>query len=245
MRKNLIIIVSFILIVIAAIIASPVLKEDIPAQHLKSAATFESKFDKVAAATEKHKLVSQFIINLDDEKISQMFSDVAFLFAIDSNEGFNNTNDLTCREIFNLYASTKAVQDKINEGYDSGKDIFYVDIPLTDLQAFINKYFGNYNFDVKKLVDENGTIKYDEAKKSISLLSVNGGCASPPGLDPSIVDKKVTSSGDLVNILVTRRWDYDSSSYRLAKALLVVRPTQDAFQFVSFHEDTISDNFHK
>lgn len=177
----------------------------------------------------RESLQQKFINNLTDKKVNDILYSIDCLRA---SYGFENIDELSNSDIFNLYASTDEVQEKMRADFNAD----YVEIPVDNIKSFVKKHFDNYPFDIERLASEcNGALKYDSQKQIIYLSTVNGGVIWPGGLDSASVINSVSQKGDLVIINAKRHWsDHVGTVDVYDNVTITLKPTNDGFNYVSF-----------
>lgn len=171
----------------------------------------------------------------EDELIAAIYN--TDFFCINNPKGFSDTSELKIEEIFNLYASTKTVQEKM-EQLTSGDG--FVEIPLADFKTFVEKYFGDYKFTPTELTEKlSGRLDFDREKEMFYLSAINGGVLWPGAIDSDIVIDDVNNKGDLIIVNATRHYYDNVDIDEYYKITLEVKITKDGYNYVSFKSDKL------
>lgn len=175
-----------------------------------------------------------FIEKTSDEDLKTIISNVDYLL-LGEKQSFENVQEISPHGILNLYASTKAVQDKMDTLSSNFND---VEIPLSDIHGFVTQYFGDYAFDVEKLISNENlgeSIKFNKEHESLLLSKINGGVIWPGAMPFDLTIDSVKANGENIMIEATRH-AYDNSAFsQYDKINLIIKATKDGFNYVSYN----------
>lgn len=139
---------------------------------------------------------------LSNKELTQAIENTDFLGLVD--DSFTDKSELTQEGIFNLYASTPALQEKI-AGLNNG--LGFIEITLADFEAFVEDYFGDYQLDPQGLEESlKGRLYYEEKYQIIYLSGVNGGVSWPDFVDSETEIEEISKEEDILTVKARRHY---------------------------------------
>lgn len=173
--------------------------------------------------------------DISDEQIIEAIKNADYFCYGEVSGGFSDVSQIPVGNLFNLYASTKEVQDKINA---LPSPEHYAEIPMTDFKAFVQKSFGNYQFAPEQLEEQlSGRVRFDSTdieKKTIMLAGINGGVIWPGAVPYDITLENVAKDHGRIMVTATIH-AYDNVSidayYKVEMQLL---ETKDGYNYVTY-----------
>jgi beta-lactamase regulating signal transducer with metallopeptidase domain len=181
--------------------------------------------------------------DISDEQIIEAIKNTAYFCYGELSGGFSDVSQIPVGNLFNLYASTKEVQDKMNALTSSEH---YAEIPMTDFKAFVQKSFGNYQFAPEQFEEQlSGRVRFnstDTEKKVIMLAGINGGVLWPGAVPYGITLENVAKDHGRIKVTATIHTTYDNVNidgyYKVEMQLL---ETKDGYNYVSYIRNELSD----
>ncbi len=183
--------------------------------------------------------------DISDEQIIEAIKNTDYFCYGEVSGGFSDVSQIPVGNLFNLYASTKEVQDKINALPSTEQ---YAEIPTVDFGAFVQKYFGSYQFAPEPLEEQlSGRVRFDSTdteKKTIMLSGINGGVIWPGAVPYDIALENVVKDRDRIIVAATIH-AYDNVSIDIYyKVEMQLAKTKDGYNYVSYgmaQENEFSD----
>lgn len=182
-----------------------------------------------------------FLDNTGEDELKKIVLDADYLIAMRGSTRFDSASELTQSDIFNLYASTDAVQSRMK-----GASGDYLELSVTDITAFFSDYFGDYPFDPEKLIaarSGNSTrFRYDKQKGSLFLSTVNGGVFRPSSIPYELTIDSCSPDGNMLTVKATRSYAGEPPNVdELYAITLTLKITDTGFHYVSYFRQPLTD----
>lgn len=173
--------------------------------------------------------------DISDEQIIEAIKNTHYFCYGGMSDGFSDVSQIPVGNLFNFYASTKEVQDKINA---LPTPEHYAEIPMADFGAFVQKYFGNYQFIPEQLEEQlAGRLRFDSTdteKKTIMLSGINGGVLWPGAVPYDIALENVVKDRGRTMVTATIHV-YDNVSIDVYyKVEMQLTKTKDGYNYMSY-----------
>lgn len=173
--------------------------------------------------------------DISDEQIIEAIKNTDYFCYGGISGGFSGVSQIPVGNLFNLYASTKEVQDKI-DALPSPEH--YAEIPMAEFKAFVQKYFGSYQFAPEQLEEQlSGRVSFDSTdteKETIMLAGINGGVIWPGTVPYDITLENVAKDHGMIMVTATIH-AYDNVSIdAYYKVEMQLTKTKDGYNYVSY-----------